>query len=289
MADRSPVLELRLALTVADFDRAVAFYRDGLGLPEVESWDHPDGRGAILAAGRATLELLSLDQAATIDAVEVGERVAGPVRIALEVEDSRATAARLVDQGATALGDPVITPWQHRNVRLSAPDGMQLTIYTILGEDSADVLALAGRAVDLALDNVDEGELPFGALVVRGGEVLATGVNTANRDRDPTAHAETAAMRAALRATGGTDLAGATVVSSAEPCPACHATALMLGVERIVFAATRELAAGYGFVLPSAAAAIPRPPLVGTGSVVGVPFEAADAPFRRYRERLSAR
>lgn len=128
----SPVRELRLAVTVEDFDAAVAFYRDALGLPEVEAWDREGGRGAILDAGRATLELISADQAELIDRIEVGERVAGPVRVALEVEDSAELAERLEQAGAARLGGPVVTPWQHRNVRLEGP-GLQLTLFTVLG------------------------------------------------------------------------------------------------------------------------------------------------------------
>jgi catechol 2,3-dioxygenase-like lactoylglutathione lyase family enzyme len=124
------VEELRVALTVDDFDAAVAFYRDGLGLTVAESWDRPDGRGAILSAGRATLELLSHDQAETIDDVEVGRRVAGPVRLAVEVADSASAADRLVEAGAERLSDQVVTPWGDRNVRVQAPDGMQLTLFT---------------------------------------------------------------------------------------------------------------------------------------------------------------
>lgn len=128
----SPVAELRLAVTVEDFDAAIAFYRDALGLPEVQAWDEDTGRGAILDAGRATLELISTDQAELIDRVEVGERVGGPVRVALEVEDSAALAERLEQAGAARLGGPVVTPWQHRNVRLEGP-GLQLTLFTVLG------------------------------------------------------------------------------------------------------------------------------------------------------------
>jgi lactoylglutathione lyase len=131
----SPVRELRLALTVEDYDRAVAFYRDVLGLPLLESWDEPAGSGAVLDAGRATLELLSLPQAELVDQVEVGARVAGPVRVALEVADSAETARRLVAAGAEALAVPVVTPWRHRNVRLRAPDGMQLTLFTVLDDE----------------------------------------------------------------------------------------------------------------------------------------------------------
>lgn len=123
--------ELRLALTVADYDAALAFYRDTLGLPLLEAWSE-DGRVALLDAGRATLELLDATHAAAVDTFEVGRRVAGPVRIALEVDDSTAVADALEAAGATRLGGPVETPWQHRNVRLEAPDGMQLTLFTVL-------------------------------------------------------------------------------------------------------------------------------------------------------------
>ena len=128
----SPVRELRLALTVERYDEAVAFYRDRLGLPVIESFEGPGGGGVVLDAGRATLELLSVGQAELVDQVEVGSRVAGPVRVALEVADSAALARRLVAGGAEALADPVVTPWSHRNVRLRAPEGTQLTLFTVL-------------------------------------------------------------------------------------------------------------------------------------------------------------
>ena len=131
----SPVRELRVALTVEDYEDALRFYREVLGLPTIEEWANPTGRGAVLDAGRATLELLSSDQARHVDEVEVGERgVSGPVRLALEVEDSAATAERLAEGGAERLSEPVVTPWSHRNVRLRAPDGMQLTLFTVLDE-----------------------------------------------------------------------------------------------------------------------------------------------------------
>jgi catechol 2,3-dioxygenase-like lactoylglutathione lyase family enzyme len=128
----SPVRELRLAYTVEDFAEAVRFYRDVLGLPVIQEWDQPTGSGAILDAGRATLELLSVDQSDLVDRVEVGEVVSGPVRLALEVEDSEETAERLASAGAQKIGGPVITPWAHKNVRLRSPDGMQLTLFTVL-------------------------------------------------------------------------------------------------------------------------------------------------------------
>ena len=127
-------MELRLVLTVDDFVQALAFYRDALGLPEREAWEAEGAtaRIAILDAGRATLELVNEAQAAAIDDVEVGQRVAGPVRVAFEVDDSDALAARLVAAGAEQLADVVVTPWNDRNVRLRAPDGMQLTLFTVV-------------------------------------------------------------------------------------------------------------------------------------------------------------
>ncbi len=124
------VKELRLALTVDDFEAALAFYRDTLGLAQRDMWIDEGSRGALLEAGRATLELFDEGQAAMVDEIEVGRRVAGKVRIALAVDDSRATAGALAGAGAEVIGGPVETPWHDVNVRLVAPDGMQLTLFT---------------------------------------------------------------------------------------------------------------------------------------------------------------
>ena len=127
-----PVRELRVAVTAENYEEALAFYRDALGLPVVESWENEGGSGAILDAGRATLEVLSRSQVDYLDEIEAGGTPSGPVRFALEVEDSVASAEVLEAAGAEPLGGPVVTPWQHRNVRLRAPDGMQLTLFTVL-------------------------------------------------------------------------------------------------------------------------------------------------------------
>ena len=124
------VKQLRLALTVDDFDAALAFYRDTLGLEVRDLWVAEGSRGVLLEAGRGTLELFDEGQAAMVDEIEVGRRGAGAVRIAFEVEDSRATGEALVAAGAERLGGPVVTPWHDVNVRLLAPDGMQLTLFT---------------------------------------------------------------------------------------------------------------------------------------------------------------
>ena len=125
------VQELRITLTVDDFDAAVRLYRDALGLPEVADWSSDQGRVLLLDAGRATLELFDEAQAAMVDDLEVGRRVSGKVRFALQVPDADAAAASLVDAGATVVADAVLTPWGDRNARVAAPDGMQLTLFTL--------------------------------------------------------------------------------------------------------------------------------------------------------------
>ncbi len=128
--EASGVRETRVALTVADFDRALAFYRDGLGLPTVTDWSSGEtGRSVVLAAGRATIELLDEADAAYTDDVEAGERVAGPVRLALEVENVARASERLRAHGAEAPRGPVHTSWGTLTQRLRAPDGMQLSLY----------------------------------------------------------------------------------------------------------------------------------------------------------------
>jgi lactoylglutathione lyase len=124
------VTELRVALTVADFDRALAFYRDALGLHEIADWSSDRGKVVVFEAGRATLELLDEAQAEIVDEIEAGRRVAGRVRLALAVKDSDAVAEQLVSAGAERVAPPVTTPWGDRNARVRAPDGLQLTLFT---------------------------------------------------------------------------------------------------------------------------------------------------------------
>ncbi len=128
--DEGGATELRLSVTAEDFDRALAFYRDELGLPEQASYRSPGGRLSILSAGRATLELADPAYAAYIDEVEVGRRVAGPVRVAFEVADSAATADRLARAGAEVIAPPTRTPWDSLNARLQGPAGLQLTVWS---------------------------------------------------------------------------------------------------------------------------------------------------------------
>ena len=131
-------LQLRLVVETSDLDAALAFYRDALGLPELESYQGDGGaRVAILGIPSATLELANSAQVAMIDEVEVGRPVAHPfpltVRVAFEVVDAAATATALVGAGAVPVAPPTRTPWNSLNARLEGPDGLQLTAFQELG------------------------------------------------------------------------------------------------------------------------------------------------------------
>lgn len=135
--EQSPVRELRLAITVKDYEAVVRFYRDVLGLPELEQYgSDEEGHVVVLGAGRATLEILDEKHAAHVDEIEVGpgRRVAGPIRVALQVDDSVGTAERMTDAGAEQLAPAVVTPWNHQNVRVAAPGDLQLTLFTVMPE-----------------------------------------------------------------------------------------------------------------------------------------------------------
>ena len=127
--DDEGIHELRVALTVEDLDEAAALYRDALGLPTVEEWSRPEGRGLILDAGPASIELLDRAEAAHVDRIEAGEQVSGPVRLAFGVSNVETSASSLHNGGAKAVGGPVHTPWGDLNQRLRSPDGLQLTLF----------------------------------------------------------------------------------------------------------------------------------------------------------------
>ncbi|MFY1687131.1 VOC family protein [Plantactinospora sp. WMMB782] len=136
MTEPSPVRQLRLVVTADDYDQALRFYRDVLGLPEQAAFSSPDGRVTILDAGRATLEITDPGHAEYIDEVEVGRRVAGHIRVAFEVDDSPAVTATLAEAGATVIAEPTRTPWNSLNSRLAGPGHLQLTLFTELGEEA---------------------------------------------------------------------------------------------------------------------------------------------------------
>jgi catechol 2,3-dioxygenase-like lactoylglutathione lyase family enzyme len=130
------VRQLRLVVAAEDYEAAVAFYRDVLGLPEQEAIAGPAGaRVTILDAGRATLELANPAQRRHIDEVEVGRPVAPRLRVAFEVDDARTVTAELVAGGAQEIAPPTETPWRSLNSRLEAPAGLQITVFEQLPAD----------------------------------------------------------------------------------------------------------------------------------------------------------
>ena len=123
------VLELRVAITTDDFDRLSAFYRQGLGLNPAQEWPQDQGRSLVLDLGRATLEVFDEKQAETVDEIEVGRRLSGKIRFALEVPDLEVAVERLTDFGAKLVHPPTETPWGDVTARFEDPEGMQLTLY----------------------------------------------------------------------------------------------------------------------------------------------------------------
>jgi lactoylglutathione lyase len=130
-ADPEQVTELRLVVTAEDYDAALAFYRDVLGMPELAAFEAEGGHVTILDAGRATLEITDPLHAAYIDRVEVGRRVAGHIRVALGVPDSSEATDRAKAAGAQVLAAPTRTPWGSLNARLEAPGALQLTLFSL--------------------------------------------------------------------------------------------------------------------------------------------------------------
>ena len=96
------------------------------------------------------------------------------------------------------------------------------------------------QAIDLSMENVANGGGPFGAVIVRDGKVVATGVNRVTANNDPTAHAEVSAIRAACQKEGSFKLTGCTIYTSCEPCPMCLSAIYWAGLSRICFANTKQ-------------------------------------------------
>jgi len=135
MTDTPPVRQLRLVIQADDFDAAVAFYRDALGLPEQAAFQgEDDARVMILGAGLATLEIANSAQVAMIDRVEADGSPSARIRVAFEVDDSARVTDELVEAGATLVASPRETPWRSLNSRIEAPAGLQVTVFQELGQ-----------------------------------------------------------------------------------------------------------------------------------------------------------
>ena len=129
------VKQLRLVVEVDDFEEAVAFYRDGLGLSE-EFFVQSEGNARVMAlqAGRATLEIVNPAQRRLIDDLEVGRDVSRSIRVAFEVTDANSATEQLVAAGAELIASPTETPWRSLNARLEAPAGLQITLFEELDQ-----------------------------------------------------------------------------------------------------------------------------------------------------------
>ena len=132
----SAVRQLRIVVEAEDYEEALTFFRDVLGLPEEESFAGDGGaRVAILDAGRATLELSNPAQVRMIDAVETDGVTSPKIRLAFEVGDSQAVTESLVEGGAELLASPRETPWRSLNARLDAPGDLHITVFQELGPE----------------------------------------------------------------------------------------------------------------------------------------------------------
>lgn len=118
---------------------------------------------------------------------------------------------------------------------------------------------LLEQAVQLAFENIERGGRPFGAVLARDGEVIATGVNDMAATNDPTSHAELNAIRAASRKLGTPNLGGVVVYASGHPCPMCLAAMRMCGVRAVYFAHSNEDAEPFGLSTAAVYADLAKP------------------------------
>ena len=130
------VRQLRLVVQAPDFEQALSFYRDVVGMPQAEAYEAEGGaRVVILDAGRATLELANPAQVAFIDGVETDGGSSDRMRVGLEVADTAAAVERLSAAGAQVEASARETPWRSLNARLRGPADLQLTLFQELGPE----------------------------------------------------------------------------------------------------------------------------------------------------------
>ena len=144
------------------------------------------------------------------------------------------------------------------------------------------------QAIDLALANVTNGGRPFGAVLVREGEIIATGVNEMHTAGDPTMHAELQAVRAACLALGTARLDGCVMYASGHPCPMCLAAMYLTGVARVFCAYSNEAAEPYGLSTASIYAELAKGPAGGALPVVCLPVRGDEDPYATWQRRRSA-
>ena len=103
------------------------------------------------------------------------------------------------------------------------------------------------KAIELSIENIKNGGGPFGAVIEKEGQIIATGTNRVTSDNDPTAHAEVNAIRNACKQLNTFDLSGCTIYSSCEPCPMCLSAIYWAHLDKLYYANTKEDADAIGF------------------------------------------
>ncbi|HLU63715.1 MAG TPA: VOC family protein [Protaetiibacter sp.] len=131
MSTPTPPKQLRLIIETDDFDEAVRFYRDVLGMPEQPAFaTEGDDRVSILHAGIATIELATRAHVRNIDTIENAPPAEGPtLRIALEVDDTERAVDAVVAEGAELIAPPTPTPFRTINARVAGPAGWKVTFF----------------------------------------------------------------------------------------------------------------------------------------------------------------
>jgi uncharacterized glyoxalase superfamily protein PhnB len=124
------VKELRIILTVDNLNEMIKYYTETVGMKISKEWHEDSGNGIILEAGRASLELIDKSHASRIDQIEVGKRVAGPVRLALNIGENNIEEAssKFTAGGASKVADIKQAPWS-KVMRLEDPSKMQITLF----------------------------------------------------------------------------------------------------------------------------------------------------------------
>lgn len=152
----------------------------------------------------------------------------------------------------------------------------------------ADDQRFLHEAIELARANVEAGGRPFGAVLVRDGEVIATGVNAIHSTGDPTAHAELMAIRAASRRLGSPDLRGCVVYASGHPCPMCLAAMRLSGVAGVTYAYSNDDGAPFGLSTAAVYEDLARPFAEQSMTIRHVPVEGRPDLYARWMQRQGA-
>ena len=141
------------------------------------------------------------------------------------------------------------------------------------------------EAIALAVENIKSGGGPFGAVIVKDGNVVATGANRVTANNDPTAHAEVSAIRAACAKLGTFDLSGCVIYTSCEPCPMCLGAIYWAHIDKIYYGANQYDAAKIDFDDSFIYRELELKPEARQKPVENILHDEALAPFRAWQEK----